>query len=68
MADPTYKVGDIDGFLAQITGKHRVTTIKDNGCMTCDVEDVKFDQMPAADQKEYRISGMCSACQASVFG
>ena len=68
MADPNWKASGIDSFIESALGKNRISTVKDSKCMTCDNEDVKFDDMPEADKKEYRISGMCSDCQRSIFG
>ena len=68
MPDPAFKTDDLDAVLSFLVGKERVTTIKDSGCMTCDVDDVNFEAMPDNDKREYRISGMCSSCQVMVFG
>lgn len=68
MPDPKWKADGIDDFIFSAMRKHRVTTIKDGGCMTCDTDDIKFDEMSEIEKSEYRISGMCSDCQRSVFG
>ncbi len=62
----TEKTPEIDRLLTGIMGKSRVEVVSNAKCMTCDGEANKFRDELSID--EYRISGMCQACQDGVFG
>ena len=64
--EPSKKSAQIDLAISMLTGKSREIQIASDKCMTCsgDATDFKDD----ISQKEYTISGMCQACQDSMFG
>lgn len=66
MAEPSNKSPDIEAFLSAITGRDRREQITNNKCMTCggDAHTFRND----LSRREFSISGMCQACQDSVFG
>lgn len=66
MPEPTPKSKNIDDLLTAITGKDRGDSIRNNICTTCSRSAEQFKDALSA--KEYTISGMCQACQDSVFG
>jgi len=67
MAEPTKKNPNLETAFQAITGNSRVGSIKDDLCVINSTHDAtKFkDKMS---EREYTISGMCQACQDSVFG
>lgn len=65
MGNPTYKAPAIEQFLNDMTGRNRVETIKRDECVICDEPAVEFKTQRSI--QEYNISGMCQACQDSVF-
>lgn len=66
MLEPTPKHPRIDDLLTAMTGKSRHTVIANHQCMTCTSPVNQFRD--SLSLKEYQISGMCQACQDSVFG
>jgi len=60
---PTKKSKEIEEFLETIYG--RTTAINNNKCVWCktDIKTFKDD----ASVNEYKISGLCQACQDEVF-
>lgn len=66
MIEPTPKHPRIDDLLTAMTGKARAYTIRAHKCMTCTSPVNQFRD--SLSLKEYQISGMCQACQDSVFG
>lgn len=63
---PTFKAKEIDDLLTEVTGVSRQDAAKAHICAFC-----KSPLKPFRDQlsyKEYTISGLCQACQDSVFG
>ncbi len=66
MANPSEKAEGIDQFLTKLTGVNRKEAIIEDVCVTCS-KPVKRFRDPLS-RKEYTISGMCQACQDSVFG
>ena len=66
MAVPTTKSSEMNALLNAMTGVDRVSTIEADVCVMCKKPAVEFkDELSKA---EYAISGMCQACQDSVFG
>ena len=65
MGNPTYKAPAIEQFLNDMSGKNRVETIKRAECVICDGPATEFKDQKSI--QEYNISGMCQACQDSVF-
>jgi len=63
MAEPSQKSPGIERFLNNMT--NRSENIRSNKCATCGGDATEFrDDLS---RKEYTISGMCQACQNSVF-
>lgn len=65
---PEYRPPEIEAILTAFTGKSRTFVITNNLCATCDATDVVDRLADDLSRKEYTISGMCQACQDSVFG
>jgi len=69
MFEPSQKSEGIESLLTAITGKSRPDTIKAGQCTTCDATGLTTASFTDdLSRKEYTISGMCQACQDSVFG
>lgn len=68
MAVPTEKSPVTNQLISQRMGKDREATIRLGKCMTCECPDAEGTLIDPLSKKEYRISGMCQACQDSVFG
>lgn len=68
MADPSPKHPDIEKFLEEIAG--RTTSIKKDHCVPkpigCGKPIGEFRDMIS--KREYRLSGLCQACQDALFG
>ncbi len=66
MAKPSYKSEDMERTVDRLLGVNRRETIEADQCTTCPgkAKDFRDD----LSRKEYTISGMCQACQDSVFG
>ena len=64
---PSTKHASIDAIITAVMGKSRIETIEQGGCMTCDAQPPVVLR-DALSEREYTISGMCQACQDSVFG
>ncbi len=64
MAQPTEKHPAIEGFLEETFG--RTTAIEGNTCVFCHKEATEFRN--EISRKEYKISGICQACQDDTFG
>lgn len=67
---PTSKAPVIDKLLESLSGDSRVLAIKTDRCINppigCGKPATEFrDELS---RKEYRISGLCQACQDSIFG
>ena len=65
MATPTEKHPQIDSLLKSMFGVDRRDSIVANTCTLCRQPAVEFRDMLS--QKEFRISGMCQACQDKVW-
>ena len=66
MAEATHKHDVINKALGLMWGRDRVATIAADLCMTCGGAAKVFrDELS---RREYTISGMCQACQDSIFG
>lgn len=70
MATPSEKTPEIESLLDSVAqksfGRTRTESIKQDLCVMCGKEAKEFrDQLS---QREFRISGMCQACQDSMFG
>lgn len=64
---PSPKSPAIADFLEANFG--RTTAITDMACSTCPAQNLTQDSFRTPlDLREYRISGMCQACQDAVFG
>jgi len=61
----TNKHEAIDAFFNALSGVNRVDSISKNLCVFCKEEAKDFTN--ALSVKEFTISGMCQACQDSVF-
>lgn len=50
--------------------EEEVQMVKEGKCPICVtvITAEMLDEMPLADKKEFRISGICSKCQAEIFG
>lgn len=82
--EPSPKDELVDKLLTGLTGRDRRAIIATFGCVTCDIglvcrqcnvayriHDFNHVFRPFRDKQsftEYTISGMCQACQDSVFG
>ena len=56
---------DLDKITENVFGRKRTESIQGNVCVTCGGEANEFrDDLS---RREYSISGMCQACQNSVF-
>ena len=66
MIEPSRKAPAIELAISRMSGKSREIQLASALCMTCsgDATDFKDD----LSRKEYSISGMCQACQDSIFG
>jgi hypothetical protein len=69
MAEPSEKSPqmerDLDNMAEAAYGRKRTDSIRGNVCVTCGGEANEFrDELS---RREYSISGMCQACQNSVF-
>ena len=56
----------VDDFTKKIFGKSNTDAINEKACVTCHKKVTGFKDKLS--EKEYTISGMCQACQDSVFG
>ena len=65
MAEATYKAPAIDEFLTSFFGADRQATIATQSCVTCNGKADTFSH--ELSKRAYSISGMCQACQDSVF-
>ena len=63
---PTPKSPAIENLLTSMTGISRQDAAKQKICTTCRKPVTGFRD--ALSERENRISGMCQACQDSVFG
>jgi len=62
---PSEKSDGMNRLLSELLGVHREESIKAEACVMCPAEDLEFrDEIST---KEYTISGMCQACQDSIF-
>jgi len=65
--EPTQKHPALENLLEKMTG--RTTQIRQNRCINppigCGEPAIEFDD--ELSKKEYRISGLCQACQDKVF-
>ncbi len=72
MAKPSDKTPEmeraIDSMSTPLGIKPRRKSIEANICTTCSAGAPPESFRNAISQKEYTISGMCQACQDSVFG
>jgi hypothetical protein len=70
MAEPTRKSEGIENFLEENFG--RTTAIRENLCVPppigCGKPVSMEDFRDEVSRKEYRISGLCQACQDQFFG
>lgn len=66
MAKATEKVKDIESLLTAMTGKHRLTEIEADRCISCEKDAKEFKN--ELSKREYSISGLCQKCQDNVFG
>lgn len=65
MADPSVKPPAIETLLSNVYGRSREESIRNDVCIACTQEATSFrDELSA---KEFTISGLCQACQDSVF-
>ena len=66
MANPTYKLPQIEDFINATFNIDRSASIKDDTCVSCKQPAVSFtDELS---KKEYSVSGLCQSCQDGVFG
>ena len=69
MAEPTKKDPAIKGFLSALAGASREETIRARRCMPapigCGGDAHAFKDSLSV--KEYRISGLCQACQDKIW-
>lgn len=56
----------IDTIAKSLFGRSNTEAIHARQCVTCGAEATEFRDKLS--MKEYRVSGMCQACQDSVFG
>lgn len=69
MSIPSSKSKEVEGladnFALQLWGRTRTGSIKQDVCVSCGKPAIEFkDELS---KKEFTISGMCQACQDSVF-
>ncbi len=65
---PTLKAPDIEALLETLSlklARPRSEAFAERACVTCSGAATEFDSILS--RKEYSISGMCQACQNSVF-
>jgi hypothetical protein len=65
LAIPTSKTPEMDALIRDVLGVDRVKVIQSDKCGCCggDAKEFRND----ISRREYRISGLCQACQDSVF-
>ena len=66
--EPSKKSEEMERFIDSITPNllGRKGSIESRMCATCSKPVIKFKDKLS--EKEYTISGMCQACQDSIFG
>ena len=65
MAEPTKKNPEIRSFQSTLMGGDITKAIHQDVCISCHGPATEFKD--DISRKEFRISGMCQACQDSVF-
>lgn len=65
MATPSPKPNALENLLEGVYGRNRAESIRGNVCVSCQGEATQFRNFLS--EKEYTISGLCQACQDSVF-
>ena len=72
MAKPSEKAPGMTKFLDTMTGevfgRSREESIKNDICVPCGAKAPPESFRDDLSRKEYTISGLCQACQDSVFG
>jgi hypothetical protein len=72
MAEPTKKAPAIremlDDMSKIITGRSASESIKSDTCVRCNKPVADSEFVDECSKREYRISGLCQACQDEIFG
>ena len=64
---PSYKSPEIEKCITNIFGVSRLECIKQNKCPCCKADINVNELRDTLSIKEWAISGMCQACQDSIF-